>query len=66
MPALPTTRRSSTPALFGGAGRVYLTPRLSVGSEITYMRGLREDCDWFFLGNLTFVILARGLAARGR
>ena len=26
-------------SVFGGAGRVYVTPRLSVGPEITYMRG---------------------------
>ncbi len=38
--------------VFGGAGRVYLTPRISVGPEITYMRGPGDDRDWFFLGNL--------------
>lgn len=43
--------------VFGGAGRVYVTPRLSLGPEITYMRGPGEDRDWFFLGNLTFDIL---------
>jgi hypothetical protein len=41
-------------AVFGGAGRVYLTPRISVGPEITYMRGPDADRDWFFLGNFIF------------
>lgn len=41
-------------AVFGGAGRVYLTPRISVGPEITYMRGPGDDRDWFFLGNVVF------------
>ena len=44
-------------SVFGGAARVYMTPRLSVGPEITYMRGPFDDRDWFFLGNLTFDIL---------
>ena len=52
-------------SVFGGAGRIYVTPRLSVGPEITYMRGPREDRDWFFLGNLTFDIL-RPRAGRPR
>jgi hypothetical protein len=41
-------------AVFGGAGRVYLTPRISLGPEITYMRGPGDDRDWFFLGNVIF------------
>jgi hypothetical protein len=41
-------------AVFGGAARVYLTPRISVGPEITYMRGPNTDRDWFFLGNFTW------------
>ena len=44
-------------SVFGGAGRIYVTPRLSVGPEITYMRGPGDDRDWFVLGNLTFDIL---------
>ena len=44
-------------SVFGGAGRVYVTPRLSVGPEITYMRGPGDDRDWFVLGNLTFDLL---------
>jgi hypothetical protein len=43
-------------SVFGGAGRVYVTPRLSVGPEITYMRGPNTDRDWYFLGNLTWDI----------
>jgi hypothetical protein len=43
-------------AVFGGAARVYLTPRISVGPEITYMRGPNTDRDWFYLGNLTWDI----------
>jgi hypothetical protein len=43
-------------AVFGGAARVYLTPRISVGPEITYMQGPGGDRDWFFLGNLTWDI----------
>jgi Outer membrane protein beta-barrel domain len=42
--------------VFGGAARVYLTPRISLGPEITYMRGPGDDRDWFFLGNLTWDI----------
>jgi hypothetical protein len=39
-------------SVFGGAGRIYLTPRISAGPEITYMRGPGDDRDWFFLGNV--------------
>jgi hypothetical protein len=42
--------------VLGGAGRVYVTPRLSVGPEITYMRGPNSDRDWYVLGNLTWDI----------
>jgi Outer membrane protein beta-barrel domain len=41
-------------ALFGGAARIYLTPRLAVGPEIDYLRGPRTDRDLFATGNLTF------------
>lgn len=41
-------------SVFGAAGRIYLTPRISVGPEITYMRGPNTDRDWFFLGNLVW------------
>ena len=41
-------------SVFGGASRIYITPRISVGPEITYMRGPDDDRDWFFLGNVIF------------
>jgi hypothetical protein len=43
-------------SVVGGAARVYLTPRISVGPEITYMRGPNSDRDWYFLANLTWDI----------
>lgn len=43
-------------AVAGGAARVYVTPRISVGPEVTYMRGPNTDRDWYFLGNLTWDI----------
>jgi hypothetical protein len=44
-------------SVVGGAARFYVTPRISVGPEITYMRGPDADRDWYFLGNLTWDIL---------
>jgi hypothetical protein len=44
-------------SVFGGAARFYVTPRISVGPEITYMRGPGDDRDWYVLGNLTWDIL---------
>jgi hypothetical protein len=41
-------------AVFGGAGRFYITPRVSLGPEITYMRGPDLDRDLFVMGNLTW------------
>lgn len=43
-------------AVVGGAARIYVTPRISLGPEITYMRGPNTDRDWYFLGNLTWDI----------
>jgi hypothetical protein len=43
-------------SVLGGAARVYVTPRISLGPEITYMRGPSSDRDWYFLGNLTWDI----------
>ena len=40
-------------ALFGGSGRWYLTPRVSVGPEVVYMVGPDDDRDLFVTGNLT-------------
>lgn len=36
----------------GGGLRIPLGSRLSVGPEVTYMRGPWRDCDWFVLGVL--------------
>jgi hypothetical protein len=44
-------------SVFGGAARVYLTPRLAVGPEVLYMIGPGDDRDLFFTGNLTFDLL---------
>jgi hypothetical protein len=41
-------------SIFGGAGRVYLTPRVAVGPELVYMRGPNDDRDLFLTGNMTF------------
>jgi hypothetical protein len=41
-------------SVFGGAGRIYVTPRISIGPEITNMRGPGDDRDWFFLGNFIY------------
>jgi Outer membrane protein beta-barrel domain len=39
---------------FGGAARVALSPRVSVGPEVVYMIGPGEDRDLFLTGNLWF------------
>jgi hypothetical protein len=44
-------------SIVGGAGRVYLTPRLAVGPELVYMRGPDDDRDLFLTGNVTFDLL---------
>lgn len=41
-------------AVVSGAARTYLSPRISVGPEVTYMRGPGADRDLFVTGNLTF------------
>ena len=41
-------------AVLGGAVRVHLTPRVSVGPEVTYMVGPGTDRDTFLLGNVFF------------
>lgn len=46
--------------VIGGSLRVYLSPRISVGPEIVYMRGPADDRDLFFTGNLTFDVLSPG------
>jgi hypothetical protein len=53
-------------SVFGGQARFYLTPRLAVGPEVTYMRGPGDDRDLFVMGNLTFDILGGGAARSPR
>jgi len=52
-------------AAFGGAARVYLTPRLAVGPEVGYLRGPRSDRDLMVTGNLTFDVLGPDCAVVG-
>jgi hypothetical protein len=44
--------------VFGGALRVHLSPRVSVGPELVYMAGPDGDSDLFLTGNLTFDVIA--------
>ena len=44
-------------AVFGGAARFYLTPRISVGPEFVYMVGPDNDRDLILTGNLTFDLI---------
>ena len=46
--------------LFGGAARVHLAPRHSLGPEVVYMRGPGADRDWFLTANYTFDFIAQG------
>jgi hypothetical protein len=41
-------------SIVGAAGRIYVTRRLAVGPEVTYMRGPGTDRDLSLTGNLTF------------
>jgi hypothetical protein len=51
--------------LFGGAARVYVTPRLSVGPEVAFVSGRTHD-HLMLTGNLTYDLLppANGRPAR--
>jgi hypothetical protein len=44
-------------AVFGGAMRIHLTPRVSVGPELQYMVGPGDDRDLILTGNLTLDVL---------
>jgi hypothetical protein len=44
--------------VIGGTTRFYLSPRISVGPELVYMRGPGEDRDLFVTGNVTFDVLS--------
>lgn len=43
-----------------GSGRFYVSSRVAVGPEFTYMRGPRADRKWFLTGNATIDLLPRG------
>jgi len=43
--------------VFGGAARVYLTPRIAIGPELVYLRGPGSDRDLILTGNVTFDLL---------
>ena len=49
----------------GGQARWALTPRLSVGPEITYMVGPGSDRDLFVTGNVTWDLVSRGAPRPG-
>ena len=51
-------------AVFGASGRVHLSPRISIGPELVYMRGPGFDRDLFVTGNLTFDFLVAPSDAR--
>ena len=53
-------------AVFGGAARWYVTPRIALGPELTYMVGPRQDRDLIVTGNLTFDLRAPATPASGR
>jgi hypothetical protein len=48
----------------GASARIHLSPRISVGPEIVYMRGPGFDRDLFFTGNLTFDLIVPPVEAR--
>lgn len=52
--------------LFGGAARFYLSPRFSVGPELTYMVGPGDDRDLVVTGNVMFDVLAPNAAGPRR
>ena len=51
-------------AVFGASGRIHLSPRISIGPEVVYMREPRFDRDLFVTGNLTFDFLVAPSDAR--
>ena len=46
--------------VLGGAARVHLAPRHSLGPEVVYMRGPESDRDWFMTVNYTFDFVPQG------
>lgn len=53
-------------SVFGGAARFYLTPRLSVGPEVVFMKGPGEDRAFMATGNVTFDLLGPAGGKRPR
>jgi hypothetical protein len=51
-------------AVIGGGARFHLTPRISIGPELVYMRGPGTDRDLFLTGNITFDFVTRPPGAR--
>jgi hypothetical protein len=51
--------------IVGGSARWSITPRLSVGPEIVYMKGPRDDRDLFVTGNVTFDLIGASAARSG-
>ena len=51
-------------AVFGASGRIHLTPRISIGPEVVFMRGPGFDRDLFLTGNLTVDLLVPPVDAR--
>lgn len=47
-------------AVLGGSARVFITQRLAIGPEVTWMRGPGIDRDRFFTGNVTIDLRAGG------
>jgi hypothetical protein len=48
----------------GGSARFHLTPRVSIGPELVYMRGPNTDRDLFLTGNITFDFRVRAAGSR--
>lgn len=51
-------------AVFGASGRIHLSPRISIGPEVVFMRGPGFDRDLFVTGNLTVDFLVAPADAR--
>ena len=49
----------------GGQARWPVTPRLSIGPEITYMKGPGFDRDLFLTGNVTWDLVTQGAPRAG-
>ena len=43
-------------AVVAGGARLFVTPRIAIGPEVTFMNGPDTDEDWFLTGNATIDI----------